>query len=160
MYAECVTGPRAVFNRKLEFTFVNKGGTFLLALSWKWGENIMRAVDHLQDCLTVRTTVLDQQCFKPGLGECCFLCHQNSEKVVKYMPFCYPNMLVGTPSTVPLQTTQEPNQSSIQWRVKLIVFPAQLYILPLLPTNGCVVGFVGLRMTKHFPLNVLALDLV
>lgn len=47
MYAECVTGPRAVFNRKLKLMFVNKGGTFLLALSWKWGENIMRTVDHL-----------------------------------------------------------------------------------------------------------------
>jgi len=80
MYAKCVTDPGAVFNRTLKFTFMNEGGTSFLASSQTWEENIVRTADHSSR-------------FKPGLGERCALCHRNSEKVVKYPPFCCPGVL-------------------------------------------------------------------
>lgn len=114
MYAECVTGPRAVFNRTL-----NKGGTFFLALSGKRGGKIQEnwSTRHLRDCPAVPTTVPDWQRFNPGWGQRCFLCHQNSEKVVKSMPFCYPGALVGAPSAAPLQAAWEPRDLSFPYPV-------------------------------------------
>lgn len=38
MYGDRVTALETVFNRKFKFIFLNKGETFFLALSQKWGE--------------------------------------------------------------------------------------------------------------------------
>lgn len=86
-------------------------------------------------------------CCKPGLGGCCFLHPQNSEKVVKYMIFYYPDVLWELHQQYHCDIGA---QELFQYLVKLILLSAQLYILPLLPSGGWVVVFVGLRMTKYF----------